>query len=323
MRAENYLTRWIGIALFVIGTLAVRAQSTTEFHRTLPLAVAEPVSLTVNISSGDLEVAYNRDGQVSVAAYAKTSGDAKLDDNFFSTVLTVERNGNHLSIRQVSAPAYDEEKIEVVYRIDVPYRTELSSTVGRGKQSISGILGPVKAVAERGDIRASYISRAVEAKVENGNLNFQAIGEHVDARTVTGNISAERLAQGIRAETGDGDIILMVVGPSTATVRKGNGRVDMGGARGNFSASTDGGDVHVKAIPNHDWKLSSASGTIRLELPPTANFDLDASTDSGNLQSDRQDVAKLDPELRHLHQKVNGGGTRIDAYTASGKILIR
>jgi Putative adhesin len=317
------MMRLIGISVLAVAAVACQAQSTREFHRSLAVSAAEPVVLTVDIPNGELEVVYSRDGQLSITGYAKTSGDVKLDDNFFPNVLTVEQNGNHLSVRQVSIAAYDEAKIAVVYRIDVPYRTELTSTVGHGKQSISGILGPVKAVAEKGDIKASYISQAVEAKVENGNLNFQAIGEHVDARAGTGNISAERLAQGISAETGDGDITLMVVGPSTATVKKGNGRIDMGGARGNFTASTDGGDLHVKAIPHYDWKLRSASGTIRLDLPQTANFELDASTDSGNLQCDRDDFAKLDPDLHHLHQKVNSGGIRVDAHTASGKILIR
>jgi hypothetical protein len=316
-------THWMAIALLASIALACQAQSKIEFRRTFPATVAQPVSLTVEISSGDLEVAYNRDGQISIAAYATAQGDAKLDDNYFPTVLTVEQNGNHLSIRQVSTSVYDEARITAIYRIDVPYRTELTSTVGHGKQSISGILGPVKAVAQKGDIKASYISQVVAAKVENGNLNFQAIGEHVDARTGIGNISAERLAQGISAETGDGDITLMVVGPSTATVRKGNGRVDMGGARGLFTASTDGGDLHVKAVPHNDWKLRSASGTIRLDLPQTASFELDASTDSGNLQCDRDDFATLTPDLRHLHQKVNSGGIRVDAYTSSGKILIR
>ena len=33
------------------------------------------------------------------------------------------------------------------------------------------------------------------------------------------------------AETGDGDVTLIVVGPSTATVKKGSGRIDVGAAR--------------------------------------------------------------------------------------------
>ena len=84
-----------------------------------------------------------------------------------------------------------------------------------------------------------------------------------------------------------------------------------------------GGDLHVKAIPHNSWQLNSASGTIRLDLPPAVNFELDASTDSGNLQADRDDITKVDSDVRHFHQEVNGGGTRVEVHTGNGTIVIR
>jgi DUF4097 and DUF4098 domain-containing protein YvlB len=246
-----------------------------------------------------------------------------LDDNFFPTVLAIQQDGNRLTIRHVPNAAYREEGINVLYRIDVPYRTEVTSRLNRGQQNISGILGPVRAATGRGDIKASYVSKELQAQVENGNLDLQVIGEHVEAKAGSGNISCMRLAQGVSAETGDGDITLMVVGPSTATVKKGTGRIDVGGARGSFVGSTDGGDLHVKATPHDDWQLNSSSGNIRVELPPAAKFELDASTDSGGFQVDRDDIAKPDSDTRQLHQKINGGGKRIDVHTGSGRIAIR
>jgi DUF4097 and DUF4098 domain-containing protein YvlB len=246
-----------------------------------------------------------------------------LDDNFFPAVLTIEQEGNHLTIRHVPSPAYSEDGIRVLYRIDVPYRTQVTTRVNRGKQNISGILGPVKAVAGNGDIKAWYISKGVQAEVDHGNLDLQVIGEHVEAKTGNGNISCGRVAQGVSAETGAGDITLMVVGPSTATVKKGSGRIDVGGARGSFVGSTDEGDLHVRAIPHDDWQLNSVSGNIRVELPAAAKFELDATTDSGNVHVDREDIAKPDAAVPHLHQQVNGGGKHIEAHTNAGTIVIR
>ena len=299
------------------------AQATAEIRRTLMVTTTEPLAVDVEVPSGELQILYGRDGQVSISGVAKASADAKLDDNFFPTVLTIQQNGNHLTIRHIPNAAYLEERINVLYRIDVPYRTEVTSRLNRGKQNISGILGPVRATTGKGDIKASYVSKELQAQVKNGNLDLQVIGEHVDARTGNGNISCMRLAQGVSAETGDGDITLMVVGPSTASVKRGTGRIDVGGARGSFVGSTDGGDLHVRAIPHDDWQLSSASGSVRLELPPLARFELDASTDSGELQVDRDDIAKPDSDTRQLHQEVNGGGKRIDVHTGSGRITIR
>jgi hypothetical protein len=97
----------------------------------------------------------------------------------------------------------------------------------------------------------------------------------------------------------------------------------VGGARGSFVGSTDEGDLHVRAIPHDDWQLHSASGSVRLDLPPVAMLELDASTNSGELQVDRDDIAKNDLDLHHFHQKVNGGGKRIEVHTKSGRIVIR
>jgi Putative adhesin len=297
------------------------AQFADQSHQTLAVAVTEPVTLDIEVARGEVQILYSRDGQVSIAGFAQASRGG-LDSNFFKAVLTIQQSGNHIKIRDLSNPAYPEEGISVLYRIEVPYRTEVTSKVNRGRQTLSGIMGPVRVVTHKGDIKASYVSRGLQAEADTGNLDLEVIGERVEAKTGNGNISCTRLAQGITAETGDGDITLMVVGPSMATVKSGPGRIDAGGVRGTFVASTSGGDLHVKAVPHDDWQLNSASGNIRFELPPAAKFELDASTNSGEFQVNRDDIARPPSDVRHLHQQVNGGGRRIQAHTGSGKIVI-
>jgi hypothetical protein len=299
------------------------AQATAQVHRTLAVTAAEPLTLEVDIPSGDLEILYGREGQVSISGIARASTDAKLDDRFFSNALSIEQAGNRVTIRHVPNPAYGEEGVKVFYRIDVPYRTRLTSRLGRGSQTVSGIMGRVQLATGVGDIKASYVSKGLRAQVKSGNLDLLVIGEHAEATTGLGNISCARIEQGVSVETAEGDITLMVVGPSTASVKKGYGRIDVGGARGSFVGSTDEGDLHIKAVPHEDWRLRSASGNIRLELPPIAKFDLDASTVSGEFQVDRDDIAKPSIGVRQLKQMVSGGGKRIEVRTSSGRIVIR
>lgn len=299
------------------------AQERAEFHRTIMVAPAQPVTLEVQVSSGDVQIFYGRDGEVSISAVAKSSGDARLNDNFFSRVLTIDQRENHLSVRHDPNTAYPEVGISVLYRIDVPYRTEVISRLNSGHQKISGIMGPVRAEVRSGDIKADYITKGLQAEVDTGSLDIEVVGERVEAKAGRGNISCARVPQGISAETGDGDITLMVVGPSSARIKNGHGRIDVGGARGSFTGSTAEGDLHVKAIPHDDWQLSSMSGNVRLEFPPGAKLELEASTTAGEFQIDRDDMAKPGPDLRHFEQKVNGGGKRIEVHTGSGKIVIR
>src|SRR5262249_38797165 len=100
------------------------------------------------------------------------------------------------------------------------------------------------------------------------------------------------------------------------------GRVDAGGVRGTLVASTDAGDLHVKAVPHDDWHLSSVSGTIRVELPPAAGFEVDANTISGEVSIGRDDLDKRTAGGRHFNQKANGGGKRIELRTEAGRIVI-
>ena len=96
----------------------------------------------------------------------------------------------------------------------------------------------------------------------------------------------------------------------------------MGGVRGTVVASTDAGGLHVKAVPHDNWRLSSVSGAIRIELPPIARFDLDVMTNSGELVIGRDDLSKPTAGVRQLNQRVNGGGKRIEVRSESGRIVV-
>jgi DUF4097 and DUF4098 domain-containing protein YvlB len=178
-------------------------------------------------------------------------------------------------------------------------------------------------MTDKGDVTAAYISREVRAQVGIGTVNLQVIGEHAEAKAGSGDISCARLPKGVSAETGDGDITLMVVGPSIALIKKGNGRIEVGGARSSFVGSTDAGDLNVRAIPRDDWQLNSATGTVRLELPPEARFEIDASTETGKFLIDLDGMTMPNSEVQQLRQDVHGGGKRIMVRTKSGSIIIR
>jgi hypothetical protein len=307
----------------VVCTQPVLAQSGNEFHRTIEVSVADTVRLTVELSEGDLQVVYGRDGQMSVTVIAQRAAGSPAGEECPAAAPAIAQDGNHVTIRQSSGAICSQLRNKMLYRIEVPYRTEVHSVLGNGKQTVMGIMGPVEVVTNKGDIKVSYISKGVLAKTASGNMDLEVIGERVEARTGSGNISCQRAAQGASVETEDGDIVLMVVGPSIATVKKGTGRIELGGARGSFTGSTDSGDMHIKALPHDDWNLKSATGNVRLELPSAAKFEVDATTNSGAIQITRDDMERPDLAARLFHQKVNGGGKQIDAHTDSGKIVIR
>ena len=305
------------LVLFLATSVGVGAfKVSREFHRTFAVSLAEPVILQVDLLGGDLRIAYAHDGEVSISISAQNASSTDLES--LSTRLVMAQSGNQLDVWERPGPGHNPK---LTYSIDVPYRTEVHTSLRRGKQTITGLMGPVTGEIGVGDIEASYISLGVTTRARTGNLIFEMVGGSIEARTDHGKIACQRAPQGISAETGDGDISLAAVGASAVVVKSGKGRIDVRGARGSLLASTLAGDLYVNAVPHENWQLSSGSGTIHLELPPRAGFDLDANTTSGQLTWAR-DLTRPDTRVRHFTQKVNSGGKRIDVRSDSGDIVI-
>jgi DUF4097 and DUF4098 domain-containing protein YvlB len=310
------------IAVLAAGANLSYAQATREWHRDFSTSIAEPVSVEIKLTQADLQIAYAREGEVSIKVSARHASGADIDENYFAAHVLIEQSGNKMLIReQPGASAFD-HSIRMAFQIDVPYRTQVQTRVATGMQSITGVMGPVTATSDNGDIHVSYVSNEVTAETGTGNLDLQVVGAKIEARAGTGNISCSRSPQGIDAETTDGDITLMVVGSSRAIIKTGTGRIEVGGVRGTLLASTIAGDLHVKAVPHDDWQLKSVSGNIRVELPPQSGFEVHAETQSGALIISRDDLEKPNTEARRCEQKANGGGKRIELHTGAGKIVI-
>ena len=309
--------------VMVISSMCCFAQTSLECHRSLQVSNGQPLQLHVEIDRADLQILYDRDGELSIHGTARAAGDAKLDEDFFASRLSAQQNGNEITVRYLLGAAHLADSPKVQLRIGVPFRTEVQTSVQAGTQTVRGLLGPIDVHSHKGDIRASYISRQVHAEVESGNLDLEVIGEPVIAKVGVGNISGQRLEKGIQAETNDGDITLMVVGSSSATVTAGSGRIEVGGARGALTLSTDAGDLRVEAAPHSEWKLHSRLGTIRLSLPQKLNAQLEAASDSEELQIERDDISKDQQNPNSVTVQIGSGGKLIAAHTGKGKIVIQ
>jgi hypothetical protein len=319
MALELKPSRAMTLVALLASSLGVNASLVSrEIHRTFAVSTAEPVSLLVELREGDLRIAYAREGEVSISAVPQDASNIDLES--LATRVAITQAGNRVEIRERRGS--DNQSLKLTYTIDVPYRTEIRSSVQHGNQTMTGVMGPVSAKGGSGDIEVTYISLGVVASAQTGNVSCEVVGGRIEVRTGAGNIECRRALQGIDAETGSGEIALAVVGSSVAVVRGGVGRIDIAGARGPLFASTSAGDLHVKAVPHEDWQLSSSSGTIRIELPPGAGFDLDAATGFGDVVIRREDLKKPDAEFRRITQRANAGGKRIEIRSDDGDIVI-
>lgn len=297
---------WCALMLGALRASLALADSTVEFHRTLPLAPTDHPTLDVTIPNGNVTIAYSHAGEILVSATAQAS-EGQPPADFFDRGLTVAREGEHVKVQFDAKRAPTKENLRISYTISVPNWIIVNSNVGSGKQTITGVMGPVRAVSGSGDVRILYVT------------------DSLDVKTGRGDITVNRVGTAARVETGSGNIEMKDIGPgSSATVRKGTGAVDVDGISGGFSGSTDAGELRVAGGVRDDWELSSTSGNIHVGVAHEEKFDIDAATRSGRLSVENEDVEMPDDSnARSCHQKVNGGGKLVHVRSISGTIFIQ
>jgi len=161
--------------------------------------------------------------------------------------------------------------------------------------------------------------------VQNGN--DITIGQRHGDNDLFRNISIDYdvtlpRTSNINAATGSGDMTIDNVG-ATLKAQTGSGSVRLQGVNGALKASTGSGDIEVQGNPSTDWKLSTGSGTIHMNLGSGAKFNLVADTGSGSVDVSQPISMQGSLNKHHISGTVNGGGPTIHANTGSGDISIR
>lgn len=294
-------------AIVLLSCTSLAMGQASVFQERLATSIKEPVTLSLTLARGNVTIGYSHEGEVVIYAFAKDALGKNVPEEYFKANLFISQEGNEITIQDSATLALVDVAgmfYAIQYRIDVPYRTAVYSAVAEtGNQSLIGVTGPARLTSAVGDMNVMYVRSSLEVT------------------TGKGNISCQRSAH-VQAETGDGNIVLMEDGPSRAIVRSGRGKIEVGGARGSFQGSTDRGTLQIKAVLHDNWRLESRSGNIQIHLPPKAAFSLDASTESGVISIDRDELEQPDSQARQVHEQANGGGKRIVAHSMNGSIFI-
>jgi DUF4097 and DUF4098 domain-containing protein YvlB len=106
-------------------------------------------------------------------------------------------------------------------------------------------------------------------------------------------------------------------------ISTGSGDVEMKGVRGGAKVTTGSGSINAQGDPIGDWRLHSGSGSVSVDFPPQAAFNLIARTSSGNIETSHEISVQGKISPRELQGKVGAGGPLVELSTSSGAIQIR
>jgi hypothetical protein len=165
---------------------------------------------------------------------------------------------------------------------------------------------------ERRDVRVRFTVRVpagvhVSAGTVNGEMRVRNVGGEVRASTVNGAVEVANAGGQVRATTV-------------------NGAVDVSTRNGPVTATTVNGDIDVKmSAVGRDgaMRFNTVNGTVRVEMPPGIDADVEMETMHGSISSDYpvQLTGKFGP--RHARGTIGRGGRRIELETLNGSVELR
>lgn len=297
------------ISLLFLTGCVLNAQSAAEGSFQRSLTVSGPVDLDLETGSGHVEVHPGASGRVDVRSTVRVSarrrGRAEAEEVLkqIESNPPIEQTGNEIRIGHIENPDYRRD-VSISYEITVPPDTKVRSHTGSGRQTITGIAGPV------------------DANTGSGRIQINDINSNVSANTGSGSIVAEGIGGGFRGTTGSGSVRLRQTAAGNVEVSTGSGRVELSGVKGELRARTGSGRISVDGEPAGRWDLQASSGSVLVRLPAQAAFNLDARSGSGGVTVDHPVTVQGRIRRNELVGTVRGGGFPLDVRTGSGSIRI-
>jgi len=296
----------VALGLLLRCPLVAAASIDGSFERTY--SVTGPVDLEVQNHSGDISVRGGPPGSVTVrgkihAGERWLRGDHRADVDSIEKDPPIRQSGNSIRIDYLSI-----RDISVDYEITAPPDTSLRLNDGSGNQELEGLRGTIDLETGSGDVRLRDI-----------------VSSRVSLHDGSGDIVAQ-VAGPLTAEAGSGRVRLEEKGEGDVRIRTGSGDVAVRGAKGALWVESGSGDTEISGTNTGTWEVRAGAGNVDLTLPADAAFDLDATTGSGSIVTDRAISMTVQGDLRKsqhtIRGKVAGGGPLLKVHTGSGDIRI-
>lgn len=328
-----------------------------EFDETFAQALPANGTVKVVTERGSIKVVPSTDQQVHVIAHKTIYADDQAQAEKFKESVTprITTDGSLVNIDFSRHGDWRGGRVDL--EVSVPKGAFVEATTLRGDLNIRGRAAGIKANASRGSVTLENIAGSAEvhlrrngdfiAKNIAGDVSVEGRVDNVQIADVGGlasldgeyygDIQLSKVAKGVRFKSSRTDVELVRL----------DGDFDMGGGdlrvrnfTGPFRISTRSkdisledytGDVRIvnrnaeidlrpKQIGNID--VQNRSGRIRLLVPGTANFEVNARADRGEVTTDFNLNKNEDGRTQLLAGVVNKGGPKVLLNTEHGTIAV-
>jgi DUF4097 and DUF4098 domain-containing protein YvlB len=300
------------LAIFPVRSLA-EEKYTEKFEKTEALAKDGKVFLS-NVS-GDVELlTWTRDEvKIDATKVAEASSLEKAKEDSKLVTIEVSKVGNGLRIEtrypeHLGGFFHKSLRVSVNYKLWIPEKAMAEIKEVSGDIIAEGVGGALIAKTVSGNVEARKATAGVECDAVSGDLKLFDIVGDVNFKTVSGGVVAERIKGSIEGETVSGDIELREVSDAAVVKAK--------VLSGNLT-------YEGKINPQGRYTLNSHSGDVTMILPADSGFEFEASSFSGDIDSDFQIEVSGKVKAKEIHGVVNKGGALIKLSAFSGDIKLK
>ncbi len=271
--------------------------------------------------------------------------------------------GSNVLVNANTQSSGNSAAVQADLEIFLPRDASVEIGTRRGDVMVSGRDGEVKVTTHRGDVTLDDVKGDVYVSLEGGskgsvratkivgNVVLQGRIDDIDLTQVDGTVrlngdffGSMRLAgitKNVSIQTSrttlefaklDGDLNLEsdelrvnnVLGPVKLTTR--SKEIHLDGISGDLRVENSNGGVEVHtsdAKPVGNIEINTQRGDVRLVLPSTSGFQVDAQTRRGDMRSDFEELQiKSDHGRSTMNGNVGKGGGRVQINSDNGDISI-
>jgi DUF4097 and DUF4098 domain-containing protein YvlB len=175
---------------------------------------------------------------------------------------------------------------DVMWTITLPEGMDIKFSTASGDLSVTGPVGRVKASTASGDIEIVDAKGDIDVSTASGDVHLKNVVGEKEVSTASGDIRIEDSKDDIHLSTASGHIEAAGV-EGDVKMSTASGEIDITDAKGAFELSCASGEITAKGITiDGESGFSTASGSVKIVLAATSEYDLNLSTASGDVTLD-------------------------------------
>lgn len=234
-----------------------------------------PVSLVVELRSGDLVVRAGEVTETLVEVSGQGSDDVRVDQHGDEISVVAARGRGGL----LGSSGH------VTVQVSCPTDSRLATKLGSADIRVEGRLGETRLRSGSGDMRIDELGAAGVVETGSGDLQVDRVSGPLQVKSGSGDVTLGVLSGPAEISSGSGDVTVDSAHGSLV-VKSGSGDLRVREAGEHVALSTASGDLVVDRIERGRLTAKNASGDVTVGVPAGIPVWTDVTTVSGSVRSD-------------------------------------